>query len=164
MLRNCQNWPKSHAEVLSDRVAYKTKNMYLFWKNIALLKLQMGRCNLRIWNMTGSMSAFSCQNNTSCQIIVGYFLLSGNELFYWSYRFTHVRSFVRPFVCPEFFSKIGHRIVLKLGMKLKDNSALKLTKPDFSGKIWFIHKIRKCQLLGVFHNHLIFKKFMIFIF
>ena len=32
--------------------------------------------------------------------------------------------FVCSFVCPEFFSNTGHRIFLKLGMKLKDNSFL----------------------------------------
>ena len=59
----------------------------------------------------------------------------------WSYRLTHVCP---SFVCLEFFSKTGHRIFLKLGMKLKDNSGHNLTKPDFPGKIWFVQKLPKC--------------------
>jgi len=31
------------------------------------------------------------------------------------------------------FSETGHRILLKLGMQLKDNSRKKLTKSDFLG-------------------------------
>ena len=65
--------------------------------------------------------------------------------YFWTHRLWRLVLQIDPcqsFVCPEFFSKTGHRIFPKLGMKLKDNSALKLTKPDFSGKIWFIHKVR----------------------
>ena len=56
----------------------------------------------------------------------------------WSYRLTPVRPSVRPFVSPELLSITDHRIFPKLGMKLQDNIALRLTKPDFPGKIWFI--------------------------
>jgi hypothetical protein len=64
----------------------------------------------------------------------------------WSYRFTAVRPFVRPFVSYQFFSKTDHRIFPKLGMKLKDNKGNKVTEPNFPKKIWIIQKFLKMWL------------------
>ena len=63
-----------------------------------------------------------------------YFLLVSfigpNDFGGWSYRFTHVRSFV----CPEFFSETVHRIALIFCMKLVFSRSKKVTKPKFQKK------------------------------
>ena len=63
-----------------------------------------------------------------------------------------VRSFVRPFVrssvCPDFFSKTGHRIFLIFCMKLDIDKGKRVTKPDFGGKIAKMQIWQKCGLGG----------------
>ena len=43
-----------------------------------------------------------------------------------------------------FFSKMALMIFPIFCMKLDIDKGSKVTKPDFGGKIWIIHKVRKC--------------------
>ena len=45
---------------------------------------------------------------------------------------------------------VGYQFFLIFCMKLKDLKLRKVTKPDFGGKLWIIHKVQKCGQIDGF--------------
>jgi len=68
-----------------------------------------------------------------CHLVSGQMIFFGPTLA-WSYEFSLVRTSVRPYIQ---YLKIG---MLVFSETWQDDNTIRVTEPDFPGKIWFVQK------------------------